>query len=430
MKKSLRLSETWFNRGLWLVALVFAGFLIGLGGQIVEDLPGVDRQLELNDYIDKAKAAPLRTQLQNAEQAAQEARLAQDQARLLRDAAQSDSRNASESFNNWIATRQATQQSDQNAELLKRTQQLDAVKQRELSAIRALEAQDKALLDAEQAADKARIGLATLESAAQKHYDADALRLELQVFLIRLAITLPLLVLAGWLFRHKRKTAYWPFVWGFIIFAGFAFFVELVPYLPSYGGYVRYLVGIVLTVLIGRQAIVSLSRYLEKQHAAVDSAYPQDSSSVPKCEQEDAHHGEGQSDLQRHTDSHADPGGESDLSGFTHAPALGGFDRHHAHERPENQSGQIEKDHADKAAEGGSDNGQLAGSRTLRTEGAGQKINGNRSQSQQTEQNQHQHRDFLEPAGPGGQHHAGISQGDAGQNRQENPQQADDDQGG
>ena len=268
MKKSLRLSETWFNRGLWLVALVFAGFLIGLGGQIVEDLPGVDRQLELNDYIDKAKAAPLRTQLQNAEQAAQEARLAQDQARLLRDAAQSDSRNASESFNNWIATRQATQQSDQNAELLKRTQQLDAVKQRELSAIRALEAQDKALLDAEQAADKARIGLATLESAAQKHYDADALRLELQVFLIRLAITLPLLVLAGWLFRHKRKTAYWPFVWGFIIFAGFAFFVELVPYLPSYGGYVRYLVGIVLTVLIGRQAIVSLSRYLEKQRAA------------------------------------------------------------------------------------------------------------------------------------------------------------------
>ena len=29
MSKALRLSEKWFQRGLWLVALVFAGFLIG-----------------------------------------------------------------------------------------------------------------------------------------------------------------------------------------------------------------------------------------------------------------------------------------------------------------------------------------------------------------------------------------------------------------
>ena len=88
------------------------------------------------------------------------------------------------------------------------------------------------------------------------------------MFLYRLALTLPLLLVAGWLFAKKRKSAYWPFVWGFIFFALFAFFVELVPYLPSYGGYVRYVVGIVLTVLVGRYAIVALNRYLARQKLA------------------------------------------------------------------------------------------------------------------------------------------------------------------
>ena len=39
MSKTLRLSEKWFNRGLWLVAFLFAWFLTGLGSTIVGDLP-------------------------------------------------------------------------------------------------------------------------------------------------------------------------------------------------------------------------------------------------------------------------------------------------------------------------------------------------------------------------------------------------------
>ena len=39
MANTLRLTEKWMHRGLWLVAFVFAGFLTGLGGTVVGDLP-------------------------------------------------------------------------------------------------------------------------------------------------------------------------------------------------------------------------------------------------------------------------------------------------------------------------------------------------------------------------------------------------------
>ena len=60
MTKSLRLSERWFNRGLWVIALVFAGFLIGLGNVIVGDLPHVDAKITQDDFIDRTAIQPLR----------------------------------------------------------------------------------------------------------------------------------------------------------------------------------------------------------------------------------------------------------------------------------------------------------------------------------------------------------------------------------
>jgi hypothetical protein len=84
---------------------------------------------------------------------------------------------------------------------------------------------------------------------------------------MRLLITLPALILGVWLFAKKRQSRYWPFVWGFIFFALIAFFVELVPYLPSYGGYVRYIVGIALVSIGGYYAITRMQTYLRDKQA-------------------------------------------------------------------------------------------------------------------------------------------------------------------
>ena len=268
MSKALRLSEKWFQRGLWLVAFVFAGFLIGLGSTVVGDLPQVERSLTLDDFIEQPAANQLREKLKVAERQGRDAQDALEQARLKQRVAQANSRSASETFNNWLATRRATERAEQDPELVERTRALDNLKAAERQALANMEAEQQKALDASQGASRTSDRLNELERDAQDKWQSARRAQELRVFLYRLALTLPLLAAAGWLFAKKRKSTYWPFVWGFIFFALFAFFVELVPYLPSYGGYVRYIVGILITVLVGRQAIVSLNRYLEKQKLA------------------------------------------------------------------------------------------------------------------------------------------------------------------
>ena len=268
MSKSLRLSEKWFRRGLWLVAFLFAWFLVGLGSTVVGDLPQVEQQRTLDDFLDPQRAPVLKQAITDAQRAARDAQDALDQAELRQQAAQASNSAMRETFSNWLSTRRATERPEQDTELIARTQQLDGLRQAERDALSAVETQRQAALDASQAERRARDALGELQATARDAFESELRAQELRVFGYRLLLTLPLLVAAGWLFAKKRKSTYWPFVWGFIFFALFAFFVELVPYLPSYGGYVRYIVGIVLTVIGGRYAIQALQRYLERQKQA------------------------------------------------------------------------------------------------------------------------------------------------------------------
>lgn len=166
---------------------------------------------------------------------------------------------------NWIATRSATGDASRNPDVLARTRRLDELQQ----AVAGWQRQQDQIADQLDALRKRQddVGARLAQSRAQAEwrYEQASRRYELVVFAWRLAFTLPILVLAVWLFVRYRKVRYWPFVYGFGMFALTAFFVELVPYLPSFGGYVRVIVGIVLTVFAGVYMLRAFQRYVERK---------------------------------------------------------------------------------------------------------------------------------------------------------------------
>jgi hypothetical protein len=149
--------------GLWIVAFVFASFLIGLGGTVVENLPKVEHRVTLEDFIDKQAAAALRAELRALQEERQVAQDAHDQAQLKLNAARANSAAARDTFSNWLATRQVTKRPEQDVELIERTQALDELKILERKALADVERQQQRLLDSRQSEERAQRDMRELE---------------------------------------------------------------------------------------------------------------------------------------------------------------------------------------------------------------------------------------------------------------------------
>jgi hypothetical protein len=260
MLKSLRVPERLFQLAGWAVSIVFAGFLIGLGGKLVGELPGVDQYTTLEQFMDPARTRHVRSVRDSLVRLERELGSSQERARLTLTAASNAYRSRRESFDNWIATRVATTDPRQDPEVLRRTAELDQLKAGERTAQAEVERLDAQMLGVSQALQAQREEEARLGEAAQGQFERARFRQELRVFAIRLALTLPFLLVAAWLVVRRRRSQYWPLFRGFVLFALFAFFFELVPYLPSYGGYVRYGVGVILSGLAGLYVIRAMRR--------------------------------------------------------------------------------------------------------------------------------------------------------------------------
>lgn len=268
MLKSLRVPERLFQIASWLLSLFFASFLIGLGGKIVGDLPGVDQSLTIEQFMNPAQVARSHAVRDSLARVGRDRQQERERAALRLAAASNGYRSSRASFDAWIATRTATTDPAQDPEVLDRTRQLDKLKSDERAAQADVERLDAQLLSVQQATDANQRLSNDQEAAASGRFEAARNRQQLRVFGIRLLITLPLLLIAGWMVMRKRMSEYWPLARGFVIFALFVFFVELVPYLPSYGGYVRYGVGVVVTAIAGVYLIRAMRAYVARREEA------------------------------------------------------------------------------------------------------------------------------------------------------------------
>ncbi|MBI3439163.1 MAG: zinc ribbon domain-containing protein [Proteobacteria bacterium] len=257
---------------MWIVSIVLAGFLIGLGGLVIGDLPRVSSPVLVEQFVNPAESARITREQADIDSATATVatRLTESEQRLSN--ATNDVSTAQESFNTWIATRTATTDQAQDPEVIARTHGLEALRETERSAQQTrddLVAEQRALQDREVANNRAR---AQMQAAALPAFERASFFQQLNVFALRLAFTLPLLLIAGLFLLRKKKGDYWPLQRGFILFAAYAFFVELVPYLPEYGGYVHYGVGILITLLVGHFVIRWMRNYLKTRAASETKA--------------------------------------------------------------------------------------------------------------------------------------------------------------
>lgn len=265
MLKGARVPERAYKIVLWVVSVVFAGFIVGLGNLVIGDLPQVAQTITPEQFQERAAILPIDKELATIKARRGEIDDKLQVTRLQLEQAQSAAKTGQETFQAWIQTRTATTNPQQDPEVIARTRQLEQLKGNERTVQSTIDELDNERLALNQRSSALGEKRRKLEDDAWPAYERALFWQDLRIFLLRLALALPMLLIAAWLIVKKRKGDYWPLSRGFVIAAAFVFFVELVPYLPSYGGYIRYGVGIALTFAAGHFLIKKMRHYLAQR---------------------------------------------------------------------------------------------------------------------------------------------------------------------
>jgi len=266
MKRKYLISpDTAARLGLGLVALLLAGFLILLADQVMADLARWGEPPDVRDFAASATIPALDGEIKTLENARDQKAAEAQTVALAVEAATRDYTAAAETYDNWLKARKSIASPRQDNEILARVHELD-----EKMAVRQQWSQQLDSIEAERRAIEARIKGIRTERTGQDQLARERYRraldwYELKIFGWRLGLALPVLALGVTVFVRWRHARYAALAWGYILFSVYVFFFGLVPYLPSFGGYLRYGVGALLTTAGGVYAIRGMRAYAERK---------------------------------------------------------------------------------------------------------------------------------------------------------------------
>lgn len=247
------------------IAVVLCGFLILLSSKFIDDIDNWKESPSLKSFENTPLLNEKESEIQKIEKDIFPVQEKNNSVVKAMRMAKKNYSNAKRSFDNWLEARKTVGSPNEDKEVLQRAKELDKYFQTQQDWELELSVIQDSLRGLNSKIDD-QWKLIDIEMTRARQEQIRAIHTyNVHIFLIRLMIILPILLLGVFFIIKFRKHKYWPLFLGFVLFSFYAFFFGLVPYLPSYGGYIRYTVGTVLIILFGIYAINRIRSFVEQK---------------------------------------------------------------------------------------------------------------------------------------------------------------------
>lgn len=249
------------------ISVILCFFLIALSNTIIGDLDKATVAPVMESFVDKSRIAKLNQQ--------NESLLVENESLLAKrssiektiEIAKENYWNEKQSFENWVQTRKTLGSPDKDQEVIDKAKKLDEYYKIEQDWRKEMYALDSKIATIDSSQQVVLNAISDEQDLGYKKYEVALSKYDLKVFLFRLLFVAPILLLGIYFFIRYRNHKFWPLFFAFTLFSIYAFFFGLVPYLPSYGGYIRYTVGVIISAGLGYYAIKSIRKYLDEKKA-------------------------------------------------------------------------------------------------------------------------------------------------------------------
>ena len=262
------------------ISVVLCVFLILFANKIIDDLDTATVKPEVKNFINEARMSGLTEKHIALQGEIEELTNKNDLIEKTATTARGNYANEKESFENWLKTRKTLGSPGKDQEVLDRAQRLDAYYKIEQDWRLQYNARQALVEEKTKQQEQTQKLIDQETQRAEEQLQAELKRYDLKVFLVRLLFVGPILALGVFFFIRYRKHKFWPLFFGFTLFSFYAFFFGLVPYLPSYGGYIRYAVGIALSAGLGYYAIKTIRAYMERKQEELKVSTPERAKNV------------------------------------------------------------------------------------------------------------------------------------------------------